>query len=141
MSEQQNVAVVNRAAERWNAGDLAGYLELYAPSIVLHGIQGVEPGFDSARQFYEAFWSAFSDSRLTFEQTIAKDDTVTIRFALRGTHCGELMGIPASGRPIDVPGITILRFEDSRCVERWSQTDFLGLLQQIGAIPAPAAAR
>ena len=141
MSEQQNLAAVSRAAERWNAGDLAGYLELYAPQVALHGYEGVEPGFDGVRRFYEAFWAAIPDSRLTFEQTIAKDDTVTIRFALRGTHCGELMGIPASGRPIDVPGITILRFEDSRCVERWSQTDFLGLLQQIGAIPAPAAAR
>jgi predicted ester cyclase len=45
------------------------------------------------------------------------------------------MGIPATGRRVSVNGITILRFADGRCVERWSQTDFLGMLQQLGALP------
>jgi predicted ester cyclase len=52
-----------------------------------------------------------------------------------GTHQGELMGVPASGKPIFVRGMTILRFEDDKCVERWSEIDMVGLMAQIGAIP------
>ena len=56
-----------------------------------------------------------------------------------GTHEGELMGVPASNRPISVEVITILRFDgDGRIAERWNVADFLSMLQQIGAIPAPA---
>jgi predicted ester cyclase len=51
---------------------------------------------------------------------------------------GAIMGVPASGTPIALAGITILHFRDARCVERFSQADMLGLLIQIGAVPAPA---
>ena len=74
------------------------------------GDPGVEPEIASVRAFYHAFWSAFPDV------AIAADDT---------------------GKRIEFSGITILQFRKSRCVERWSQADFLSVLQQIGAIPAP----
>ena len=60
----------------------------------------------------------------------------TARFL--GTHDGSFPGVPATGRPVDVPGITILRFADGRCVERWAVADFLAVMIQIGAVPAPA---
>ncbi len=93
----------------------------------------------SIRRFYEAFWAAFPDARLSIDDVVAEGDKLACRFSLRATHRGELMGIPASGKPVLLPGITILRFRDGKCVERWSQADFLGLLQQIGAVPPPGS--
>jgi predicted ester cyclase len=58
---------------------------------------------------------------------------------MTGRHVGEFMGVPATGTPIALPGITILCFRDGRCVERFSRADMLGLLIQLGAVPAPAA--
>ncbi len=65
-------------------------------------------------------------------------DTATIRFTMGGRHVGEFMGVPATGTEIALNGITTLRFEGDRVVERHSQADMLGLLVQLGAVPAPA---
>jgi predicted ester cyclase len=134
----ENKAALQRAIDQWNAGDLEGYLQLYDPSVTLHGYPGVTPGLESVRQFYEGFCAAVPGSQLTLDGIVAEGDEVATRFTLRGTHRGELMGVPATGKDVTVPGITILRFAGGKCVERWSQADFLGMLQQIGAIPAPA---
>jgi predicted ester cyclase len=137
MTDHLGVAALRRAGERWNAGDLDGYLEIYDPGVVIHGYQGVEPGLASARQFYAGFFTAFPGAQLTFEDVFPYEDRVACRFVLRGTHGGPLMGMPATGKAVVMPGITILRFVGNKCVERWSQADFLGLLQQVGAIPTP----
>jgi steroid delta-isomerase-like uncharacterized protein len=137
MSEEKNLAVLQRAVECF--GDLPNrqnYFDLYDSGVVLQGYAGVEPGIASVKQFYQGLWQAFPDSRLTVEDLIAKDDKVVCRFVMSATHQGEFFGVPATGKPIRLPGITILRFVDGKCVERWSQADFLGVLQQIGAIPA-----
>jgi predicted ester cyclase len=65
-------------------------------------------------------------------------DKLACRFVVRATHRGPLQGIPPSGRSVTLPGITILRFRDGRCVERWSQADFAGMLRQIGVLAAAA---
>jgi predicted ester cyclase len=57
---------------------------------------------------------------------------------MTGRHVGEFMGVPATGNDIALPGITILHFDGDRVVERFSQADMLGLMVQMGAIPAPA---
>ena len=136
MSEE-NKAALERAIGRWNEGDLAGYLQLYDPAAVLHGYQGVEPGFGGIRRFYEAFWAAFPGSRITLHEVVSEGGSVACRFTLRATHEGEFNGVPATGKGISLAGITILRFEGGRCVERWSQADFLGLLRQLGVVPPP----
>lgn len=137
---EENRASLERAIENWNEGNLAGYLELYDPGVVLHGYQGVEPGLEGVRRFYEAFWAAFPGSRITLEDVVSEGDKVACRFTLRATHGGEFNGIPATGREVSLPGITVLRFAGGKCVERWSQADFLGLMQQLGVIPAPEQA-
>ena len=137
--EQKHVAVLERARQRWNAGDLAGYLELYDASAVLHGYPGVEPGRASIRAFYEGFWVAFPGSQLGFEDVLAAGDEVAVRFVVDAVHGGPFQGLPPTGKRVTLPGLTILRFAGGRCAERWSQADFLGLLQQLGALPAPTA--
>ncbi len=82
------------------------------------------------------FMSAFPDMCVEVEDLITDGDRAAVRITLTGTHQGELMGIPASGKAISVQAMTILRFENDKCVERWSELDMVGLMTQIGAIPA-----
>jgi steroid delta-isomerase-like uncharacterized protein len=138
MSTKENEANLRRAIDAWNQGNLDAYLQLYHPDVVLHGYAGVEPGLDSVRQFYTGFFMAFPGSRLTIEDVVTEDDKVVCRFSLTATHQGNFMGIPPTGKEVGFAGITILQFKAGKCMERWSQADFLSLLQQLGAIPAPA---
>jgi len=140
MSEE-NKATLERAIGRWNEGNLPGYLELYDAGAVLHGYQGVEPGLEGIRHFYEAFWAAFPSSQITLDDVIWEGNEGACRFTLRATHEGEFNGIPPTGKQISLTGITILRFAGGKCVARWSQADFLGLLQQLDVVPSPEQVR
>ena len=131
---REALEALESARERWNAGDLAGYLQLYDEGVVLHGYAGVEPGLENVRRFYESFFQAFPDSRLVFEDVFAAGDRVACRFAVEGVHAGPFLNLEPTGRKFSLPGITILRFHGGRCVERWSQADFLSLLTQLGAV-------
>ena len=127
------------AHERWNAGDLDGYLRLYDDRIRLHGYSPEPLDKAQVRAFYEDIQAAFgSPPPLEFHEVLWDGDTATIRFTMGGTHVGEFMGVPPTGTEIALPGITILRFEGDQVIERWSQADMLGLLVQLGAVPAPA---
>ena len=82
--------------------------------------------------------AAFGALKLAFREVLWDGNVCAIRFTMSGRHVDEFMGVPATGTPIALPGITILHFRGDRCVERFSQADMLGLLIQIGAVPAPA---
>jgi len=114
------------------------YFDIYADDITLHGYAGVEPGLDSVKQYYSGIWSAFPDACVNAEEIIEVDDRVILRFTMTGTHSGPFLGLDATGRSIRLPGMTILRFKDQKCVERWSVTDSLSLLVQLGGFPAAA---
>ena len=129
---------VERARERWNAGDLTGYLDLYAQEIRLHGYTPEPLGKVEVEGFYRSIFAAFDSPQLIFNDVLESGDSVTIRFTMTGTHVAEFMGVPSTGRKIALPGITILRFEGDTVVERWSSADMLGLLIQLGAVPAPS---
>ena len=111
---------------------------LYGPDWVGH-FPGMPP-LDAAghRQYSEVMIGAFPDLERTIEDIVAEGDKVVARWTAAGTHTGEFQGIPPSGNYATSSGITIFRIADGRIVEEWSESDLLGLLQQIGAIPAPA---
>ena len=134
MTADEIKAVFNAAGKAWNAGDFAGYLQLYAPQITLHGYVGVEPGLENVRRFYEAFRTSFPGAQLYFEDVFVSGDRLACRFRVEAEHKGTFQGLAPTGRKVTLPGITILRFENGKCVERWSHADFLGLLAQLGAI-------
>jgi predicted ester cyclase len=108
--------------------------------VVLHGYTP-EPLTPKAtvKGFYQVLFDAFPDCHVDTEAMYVQRDVLTWRFRFSGTHTGTFQGIPPSGRSFSIPGITILRFGANRCVERWSVADFLGMMIQIGAIPAPPA--
>ena len=121
-----------------NAGNVDGYLELYADDLTVHGYPPGVEGKAGVTEFYRSFRKAIDDFELTIEDVISDGDKVAGRYRIRGTHSDELMGVPASGNDIDVEGQSFFRFEDGRVVERWQSLDAVTLLTQIGALPAPA---
>ena len=138
MSEE-NKALARRWADIFNQGNLDLVEEIYAPDCVLHDATMPEDtrGVEGAREFYSMYRSAFPDTEITIEDQLAEGDKVATRWTARGTHQGELMGVPPSGNRVEVAGMTISRSEGGKIAEEWDNYDALGLMQQIGAIPEP----
>jgi steroid delta-isomerase-like uncharacterized protein len=112
------------------------YFRLYSDDIILYGYQGVEPGLESVKRFYNTFWEIFPDARVTVQELIEEGETLVVRYVITGTQREAFMGVAASGQQIELPGISILHFRNNQCFERWACSDSLVLLNQIGA-PIP----
>jgi steroid delta-isomerase-like uncharacterized protein len=144
MSTEVNKALIRRAYEEFNKGKeavMAAIDELFAPDFVWHGT-GVFPDMDRAglKQMAPAGWTAFPDLHYTLEDLIAGGDKVVARYTFRGTHQGDFMGMPPTGKQVSVTGIEIHRIEDDKFVESWANSDALGMMQQLGVIPQMAQA-
>ena len=98
-------------------------------------IQG--PGLEGVRQLFAGRWLAFPDVATTVEDQVSEGNKVVSRLTIAGTHQGELMGIPATGKSFSIEAIAIFRIEDGKIVERWAETDNIGTMQQLGVIPEP----
>jgi steroid delta-isomerase-like uncharacterized protein len=139
MSTEENKALVRRWYEEWNKHSLAGIAEDCVPDYAIHGAPpGTPPGLAGMKQWCIAIWTAFPDAHLVVEDLIAEGNKVASRSTTRGTHQGDFMGIPPTGKQISVTGIGIDRIEDGKFVESWGNFDALGLLQQLGVIPEMA---
>jgi steroid delta-isomerase-like uncharacterized protein len=141
MSEE-NKAVARRIIEEvWNKKNLDAIDELIAADYVDHTLPpGLPAGREGARAFIGTYLNAFPDVKLTIEDMITEGDKVVTRWTATGTHTGELMGIPATGKRITVTGLDITRFSGGKSVEFWGQFDQMGMMQQLGVIPAPEEA-
>ena len=95
----------------------------------------VDDGREANRQFWAGFFAALPDLTATMEDLVISGDRVVGRFVYRGTHLGDFMGIPASGRPVEMRSIDIWRVADGMFVEHWDELNTLQLLQQMGAPP------
>jgi steroid delta-isomerase-like uncharacterized protein len=91
---------------------------------------------DGHREFMSALLTAFPDSKFLIDDVIADGDKVAVRHRLQGTHQAELQGIPATGRQVEVAGIVIFRVENGRIAEAWLNADIMGMMQQLGVVPA-----
>ena len=109
------------------------YFDFYSDDIIVHGYQGIEPGLDSVKQFYYAFWKVFPDARVVAQELIGEGDTLAARYTITGTMQQDFMGAAATGQRIELPGISIFHFRNGQCCERWTCSDLLILLRQIGA--------
>lgn len=137
---EEKRAVVRRYNELveqyWRTGDADAFDEVVASDFVHHA-PGLPPDLEGMKQALPMFRAAFPDMRLPVEDMIAEGDKVVDRVTVRGTHEGELMGIPASGKQVEFMETHISRIADGKIVERWGEWDALGMMQQIGAVPAP----
>ncbi|MGI8577042.1 MAG: ester cyclase [Nocardioidaceae bacterium] len=135
MSREQNIATQERFGEEVVAGgNFDAVDELVAPDFVDHDpAPGQAPGPDGLKGFFATMRAGLPDLSVSVEQLVADDEYVTIAYRITGTHQGDLLGVPATGRSVDVRGVQIGKFRDSLLVERWGSSDQLGMLQQIGA--------
>jgi steroid delta-isomerase-like uncharacterized protein len=142
MSTEENKAILRRMVEEVICGgnlDLMG--ELVAPDFVNHhsiatGEASHSIGVENFRQEIMRLRSVFPDIAMTTIHLLADGDKVIEHFQVRGTHKGEFMGIPATGKKVEYSGITIGRVANGKLAERWNITDRYGLLQQLGATPS-----
>ena len=136
-------ATMRRAYELISEGDIDGFGRLVADDFVEHEeVPGLPPTRDGVLELFRGYRAAFPDMRMTVDEVIASGDRTVARVKVSGTQDGEFMGMPPSGRRVEVKLIDIMRFDDAGLIaEHWGLVDMLSLLQQLGVVPqgAPAA--
>lgn len=147
MTERRRISDENKAIawrlfdEVLNAHSLAPCDDLYDPTYIPNSLPpGFSPDREGVKQYHAQYFQAFPDMHLTIDYMIAEGDWVAVRYTGRGTHQGELMGIPSTGKQVTASAVLTLRIMDGRIVEDWLDGDKLGLLQQLGALPSSAQA-
>ncbi len=142
MSTQTNVTIVARFAEalfeKFN-GDAAA--ELVSDDFHAHPWQGygIPDGPEGVRLFAAALRTAFSNAHRSVEDIVSEGDKVVMRYVFEADHTGSLMGIPATGKRVRIPGIFIAHLDGGKVAEYWREEDLLGLMQQLGAGEATTA--
>jgi steroid delta-isomerase-like uncharacterized protein len=140
MSTATNKATVRRYFEQvFNEGRRDLVEEFLVEGIELHG-SGLAPGLEAVKQRQAMFAAAFPDQQMIVEDLVAEGDRVVARTTFNGTHQGEMQGIPATGKAVSVSMITIFRLDNGKIAEGWLVNDALGMMQQLGVIPATQAA-
>jgi steroid delta-isomerase-like uncharacterized protein len=141
MTIEANKTVVRRYYEEvLNTGHVNVLAELAVADYAEHDpLPGQGTGRDGLRDRVELLRGAFRP-HFTIEDIIAEGDKVAVRWTNRGTHVGEFMGLPATGKAFVIAGIDIHRLRDGQLAEHWHVVDLLGQLQQLGILPQPAGA-
>ena len=137
MSVQENKAMVHRLLDEFlNTGDLAAAEKFFAPDFINHNpARGMTPDREGIKQFISTLHTGFPDIKMNADDLIAEDDKVIIRATISGTHNGNFVGIPPTGKKVNIMAISILRLAEGKIIERWNVSDEFGLLQQLGAMP------
>jgi predicted ester cyclase len=133
-----NSELYRAALGRWNAGDVAGYLDFYSDDVVFGGVTPEPMDKAETVAFHEQFATAFPGSTVEVVDLIEQDDRLGARLILHLQHEGEFMGVSPTGRQAQLAITTLLRVAGGKCVERWSTADMYGLLAQLGAIGVAA---
>jgi steroid delta-isomerase-like uncharacterized protein len=129
-----NEDVIRRMLAAGDKGDWSVVERIWSPDIVVH-FGATDLARPEALALLRSAYAAFPDMRHDVHDLIAIDDRVVLRGKITATHRGEFQGIPATGKEVTIGQIVIFRVADGRIVEYWEQADFLGLMQQLGAVP------
>jgi predicted ester cyclase len=109
---------------------------LLAPDYIEHNpIPGQPPGLDAMKEFMGMFFAAFPDLDSTIDLLVAEGDIVAGRMTTTGTHTGDFMGIPATGKRVSYTETHIVRIANGIAVEHWGNQDDMAMMQQLGVIP------
>ena len=137
LSVPDNIEIITRFELAFRKGDQATIDELCDPGLVDHNpAPDHEPTLAGFKHKTAYFCSIFPDLQEDLQDIIASGDTVATRWVVTGTLQQEFMGIPAAGQPIRVEGMNFYRLKDGRVTDIWTQFDGVGMMQQLGAIPA-----
>jgi steroid delta-isomerase-like uncharacterized protein len=134
--EEQNKALVMRYFGALESGDLEAVKEIFSPDCILHHTTGqdlsLEETIETVKKQNEQSKVAFPDVTFINEDTIVKGDKAVLMFTFKGTHTGDIEGIPATGNAVEGRSITIFRFENGKIAEGWQESNVLRLYQQLG---------
>jgi predicted ester cyclase len=138
MSVEENKAIFRRMIEEvWNKRNLDAADELFAPDATSPSAPQLPPGPEGVKMIAGMFLQAFPDLQITIDKLVASGDRVAGRLIERATHQGDFMGIAPTGKAVEFTEMGLLRIENGKIAESWYEVDMMGLMQQIGAIPAP----
>jgi steroid delta-isomerase-like uncharacterized protein len=137
MTTEQNKALARSIMSALSDRNLDSVISYYTPDCRFHGWAPVTLDTAGYKEGMTAILNAFPDSRFLVDDMIAEGDRVVARHHLQGTHQADFQGIPATGKPVNVNAIVIFRIENGKAAELWLNADFMGLLQQLGAVPTP----
>jgi steroid delta-isomerase-like uncharacterized protein len=135
MSTEDNKAAFQRLLQWQVNGDLNTVDQVIAPNWDNH--DGSTQGYEGFKQLTAGFRSAFPGFQVEIEDMLEEGDKVAARWRLRGTNTGSFMGIPPTGKAVNVTATGIFRVVDGKVTDNWVNLDMLGLLQQLGVVPAP----
>ena len=130
-------ATTQRAYDLISSGDIDGFGDLLAENFVEHEeTPGLAPTKEGVLEFFRMYRVAFPDLQMRPEEVLVSGDKTVIRARVTGTHQGELMGMPPTGKSVDVKLIDIMQFDDAGMIhEHWGLVDMLSMMQQLGAGP------
>jgi steroid delta-isomerase-like uncharacterized protein len=134
-----HAATMRRGYDLLNAGDIEGFGGLLADDFVEHEqTPGLAPTKDGVLEFFRMYRAAFPDLRFDPQDVIASGDKVVVRVRATGTNTGDFMGMPATGKSMDIQLVDIVRFDDDGLGrENWGVADVMTMMQQLGVVPMP----
>ncbi len=134
--EEANKALVMRYFGAVESGDLEAVKEIFSPDFILHHTTGqdwsLEKTIETVKKQNEQSKVMFPDVTFINEDTIVNGDKAVLMFTFKGTHTGDVEGIPATGNAVEGRSITIIRFENGKIAEGWQESNVLRLYQQLG---------
>ena len=128
-------AIAHRFWEEANQRNWAAFDEFVAENYAGHGLDTAQ-GREGLKAEIMSYVAAFPDLRYTVDDVISEGDQVMSRWTARGTHTGQLMDIPPTGKPVTINGISVDRVVNGKMVEGWTEFDMLGMFQQLGVLPS-----
>jgi steroid delta-isomerase-like uncharacterized protein len=143
MSEAENRALFERYFDQVaNRDDLDLADEIFAADYQHHDPANPDPrpmiGSQAVKDHLTSLKSAFPDLIFDIDDIVAEGDSIVVRWTARGTNTGDYFGMPATGKPIEITGMNTWVTRDGQAIEGWVNRDDMGLLQQLGVVPAPA---
>jgi steroid delta-isomerase-like uncharacterized protein len=135
----ENKTLVRRwFSEVWNEGRADAIDEMLADDAVVHGLGADLHGPAEFKHFHSAYRNAYPDVTIHIDGLVAEGDLVAVRWNASGTHRGDGLGFPATGRRAEFTGMVFVRVEDGKLIEGWNNFDQLGMLQQLGVVSLPS---
>ncbi len=138
MSTETYLALVRRYQDIYNSNNLDALGEVLSPDFKPHNLMpGVPASLEGYTMMHQSTLTSYPDFHVAIDDLFGEGDKIVMRFTITGTHEGEFIGIPPTGKKINVTGISIFRIANGQIIEHWGEEDSLGWMQQLGAIPTP----
>ena len=136
MSEENKALDRRWFEEVWNQGSVSSYQELASRDLVMHNTPpGITGDFEGIQQAISIHRTGFPDLRFEIDAQVAEGNQVVTLWTVTGTHQGEWVGYPPTGKQINIQGMSLGRYQNGKIVEAWLAVDMLDFMQQLGIVP------